>query len=241
MRMPRLSMPNVAQHVIVRSNSGEHLFKCAHDCSTYLQYLELACEKYGSELHAYVLMPNHVHLLISSTESGAVAKTLQALARHYVPYFNNRYDRRGALFAPRYRSALVEGGIHTLQVYRYIEQNPLRAELQCELSNYRWSSYGANALGIDDEIVKPEASYLSLGDNGEMRRKSYSRFMSALPCDAEIKQIRSQTNRSLAIGSGRFLQQIEDHFDISLKPRKRGGDRRSMSYRSSRLNLAEAV
>lgn len=75
MRMPRLSMPNVAQHVIVRSNSGEHLFKCAHDCSTYLQYLKLACEKYRSDIHAYVLMPNHVHLLISSTESGAVAKT----------------------------------------------------------------------------------------------------------------------------------------------------------------------
>ena len=241
MRMPRLSMANVAQHIIVRSNNGEQLFRCSHDCSTYLQYLIQSGQKYQSQTHAYVLMPNHVHLLMSSPQQGAVAKTLQALARHYVPYFNNRYDRRGALFTPRYRSALVETGLHTLQVYRYIEQNPLRTGLQHELDKYRWSSYGRNVLGMQDEVVTPEVSYLALGETNESRCHSYARFVSGIPGEEEIRQIRRQTNRSLAIGSTHFLENIERHFGVSLKPGKRGGDRRSTQYRQSRVDLAEAI
>ena len=241
MRMPRLSMANVAQHVIVRSHHGEQLFRCSHDCLSYLQFLKLSCEKYRCQTHAYVLMPNHVHLLMSSREAGSVAKTLQALARHYVPYFNNRHDRRGALFTPRYRSALVEPGLHTLQIYRYIEQNPMRSGLQLELDKYRWSSFNGNAMGAEDAFVAPDRSYLALGDDPQMRCRAYQRFVSARPTQQEITEIRRQTNRSLAIGSAEVLSQIERHFGVSLKPGKRGGDRRSVRYRSSRVSLAEAV
>lgn len=231
-------MADVAQHVVVRGNNSERLFNCPHDCSTYLNFLHMTSQKYSSAIHSYALMPNHVHLLMSSTIDCGVSKTLQALARHYVPYFNQRYDRRGALFAARYRSALVEQGQPTLNVYRYIEGNPVRAALCCDAKEYTWTSYKANAFAQSDKLITPSNTYTKLADTDVGRSELYRELWDVQLSAKELQKIRSQTNRSRFIGSDGFREKIEKHFNISLATAKRGGDRRSDRFRAEQNRMA---
>lgn len=235
MRLPRLSVANVPQHVIVRGNNSESIFRGHHDCKSYLFFLQGAAKKYQASVHAYVLMPNHVHFLISSQLDKGVSRTIQALARQYVPYFNERYSRSGALFNARYRSALVERGDSVLQVYRYIEENPVRAMLCERLSQYQWSSYQSNALGIGSPLVKASSEYLELGDHVEDRCEEYRERLTRPQGTEQLRLIRKQTNRSLFIGSDTFRKRIENHFGVCLREKPRGGDRRSKEFRRSCL------
>ncbi len=238
MRLPRLSVANVPQHVIVRGNKGESVFKRAHDCKSYLIFLQDAAEKYQSSVHAYILMANHIHLLISSQQDDGVSRTIQALARHYVPYFNQRYERSGALFNARYRSALVEQGRSVLEVYRYIEDNPVRSRLCEEPSQYQWSSFHANALGVADPVIAPAPEYLNLGDCDERRKEHYLSFFDREQDSEQLNIIRKQTNRSQVIGSETFREIIEKRFGICLREKQRGGDRRSKVFRRASLTSA---
>ena len=232
MRMPRLSLAHVPQHVVVRGNNGEFLFNCPHDGATYLNYLESTTRKFESQVHAFVLMPNHVHLLISSPDPAGVGKTLQALARHYVPYFNSRYQRSGALFAPRYRSALVEHGWHALMVSRYIEKNPVRAAFCHSAADYKWSSVHFNAQGVEEPLLSTHQGYRALSEDDAGRRTAYSKLLSKHLSVSELSQIRTQTNRCRVIGSDAFIATVEEHFGISLAANARGGDRRSERFRA---------
>lgn len=239
MRTPRLSLPHVSQHVVLRGNNGENLFRTSHDCATYLNYLKTTLDKHSARVHAYVLMPNHVHLLMSSVSGCGVSKTLQALARHYVPYFNHRYARSGALFTPRYRSALVEQGQAELRVSRYIERNPIRSRICKSSSDYPWSSFRANALGYEDELVTESESYRAIAEGDKERCSVYRQMLEYEGSVKELQEIRRETNRSRVIGSESFLRRVENHFGISLRSNPRGGDRRSDQYRASRIKLAK--
>jgi len=238
MRLPRLSVANVPQHVIVRGNNSEAIFKSQHDCKSYLFFLQQAAEKYSTSVHSYVLMANHVHLLISSQHDKGVSRTIQALARHYVPYFNHRYSRSGALFNARYRSALIENGDAVLSVYRYIEENPVRAGMCEQPQDYRWSSYKTNAYGEANSLVSASREYLALAGNVDGRCERY-RKLSIAPIDPEqLSFIRKQTNRSLIIGSDLFRKRMEKHFGVCLHEKPRGGDRRSQTFRRNHLATA---
>lgn len=240
MRLPRLSVAHVPQHVIVRGNNSESIFKSPHDCKSYLYFLQEAAAKNHTNIHAYVLMPNHVHLLMSSDCDVGVGRTIQAVARHYVPYFNQRNSRSGALFNARYRSALVERGCAVLRVQRYIEENPVRSSMCGQPEHYMWSSYGANGLGEKESIVSPGDDYLALGRTAEERRDNYQKIFTEPQPREQIDFIRKQTNRSLVIGGESFRQYIEKRFGISLVEKNRGGDRRSKAFRQASLQRASA-
>ncbi|MDZ7923652.1 MAG: transposase [Marinagarivorans sp.] len=132
------------------------------DYQFYLDKLKLACDKHGCDLHAYVLMTNHVHLLITPQKEESLAKALQMIGRYYVQYFNFTYQRTGTLFEGRYKATLIDSEHYLLSCYRYIELNPVRATMVAHPSEYPWSSYALNALGTNDEraLLVPHNEYV---------------------------------------------------------------------------------
>ncbi|GAA5525253.1 hypothetical protein Maes01_01818 [Microbulbifer aestuariivivens] len=146
-RLPRIAPVGVPQHVIQRGNNRQVCFGCEDDFIAYAGWLRDYAEEYAVEVHAWVFMTNHVHLLVTPLEERAVSKMMQALGRMYVRYFNGAYQRSGTLWEGRYRSCLVQSEDYLLHCYRYIELNPVRAGMVKDPGKYCWSSYGANALG----------------------------------------------------------------------------------------------
>src|ERR1700729_3005315 len=161
-RRPRLDLPCLPLHVIQRGNNRLPCFFQDDDFSTYREALQQTSKAEGVAIHAYVLMTNHVHLLMTCEAQGAVSRMMQALGRRYVRYVNAMYRRTGTLWEGRFKSCLVDSECYLLTCYRYIELNPLRAAMVETPESYLWSSYHANARGAHDPLVDPHPEYLAL-------------------------------------------------------------------------------
>lgn len=126
-RLPRFVIPDQPQHLIVRGNNRSEIFCADEDYGFYLEKLKLACNKHGCSVHAYVLMSNHVHLLITHHGEQSLGKAMQLLGRLYVQYYNYCYRRTGKLFEGRYKATLIDSESYLLTCMRYIGLNPVRA------------------------------------------------------------------------------------------------------------------
>ena len=164
-RQTRLDLPEVPQHVIQRGNDRQPCFFNETDYLRYRNDLREISLREECAVHAYVLMINHVHLLITPMAVGAVGRVMQSLGRRYVRYINDRYHRTGTLWEGRYKACLIEDGDHLMRCHRYIELNPLRAAMVADPSDYPWSSHQCNAFGVHDPLVSHHAGYLLLSDN----------------------------------------------------------------------------
>jgi len=222
--MPRKSRFYVAGmpvHVVQRGNNRQPIFFDESDYRAYLKWLKEAAEKYQCSIHAYVLMTNHVHLLVTPEDVTGVSRMMQYVGRYYVPYINHTYDRTGTLWEGRYKSSLIDAEDYLLVCSRYIELNPVRASMVKHPSEYGWSSYGANAQGKSDVLVKPHAQYLALGARGEGQPSAYRDLFRAHIDDEVISEIRASWQTGTPLGNGRFREQIE-----SVLKRKVGYSRR---------------
>ncbi|HZS65472.1 MAG TPA: transposase, partial [Burkholderiales bacterium] len=152
-RRPRLELAGVPLHVIQRGNNRAPCFLADGDRQMYLKFLGEAAARHRCALHAYVLMPNHVHLLLTPTDSGAVAAMMQDLGRRYVRLFNDIHRRSGTLWEGRYKAAMVDTERYFLTCQRYIELNPVRAQLVDHPASFRWSTYRHYALGANNSLV----------------------------------------------------------------------------------------
>ena len=177
-RLPRFSLTGVPQHVIQRGNNRQACFAADEDYRFYLDCLRDASQRYRCAIHAYVLMTNHVHLLVTPGETGAISRFMQHVGRRYVQHFNFLYQRSGTLWEGRYKSSLVDAENYLLTCYRYIEMNPVRAAMVREPVEYRWSSHRANALGHPDSVLTPHALYLP---DGDLRQRAPSRLPRIVP------------------------------------------------------------
>jgi len=156
-RLPRLNLPGIPQHVIQRGNNKQVSFFNDKDYVVYLDKLKLYSTKYSVAVHSYVLMTNHVHLLMTPETEQGVSQVMQALGRYYVRYINQTYERTGTLWEGRYKSTLVDSDNYFLTVSRYIELNPVRAGMVAHPADYLWSSYQCNALGKPIELITPHS------------------------------------------------------------------------------------
>lgn len=208
-RMKRLDLPGVAQHVVQRGNDRQACFFQEMDYVRYLQDLREASLRYACRVHAYVLMTNHVHLLVTPAEAGAVSRMMQAVGRRYVRYVNDTCGRTGTLWEGRYRSSLVDDEHYLLACYRYIELNPVRARMVSAPCEYRWSSYAANADGVHDPLVVQHTAYRDLAAEPTRRLMHYREFVVQATSEGEIAAIRLHIQRQRALGSDRFQSQIE--------------------------------
>jgi putative transposase len=207
-RRPRLVLPAVPLHIIQRGNNRTACFAGEAD---YLVYLALA-RQYAAEsacqVHAYVLMTNHVHLLLSSGSKTGPSVLMRRLGQHYVQYFNRRHARTGTLWEGRFRSCVVEDERYLLVCQRYIELNPVRAGMAGDPAHYRWSSYRANALGVEDDLVTPHLIYTGLGMHEGERRAAYrDLFREAMP-EHLLARIRHAGKANAVLGAPDFVDEI---------------------------------
>lgn len=208
-RLPRPDLADIPQHVVQRGNNRMPCFFDDDDRHRYLTLLREAMLRYQCVLHAYVLMSNHVHLLLSPASPGAVARTMQALGRMYVSTFNARHRRSGTLWEGRYKSCLVGSDAYLLRCYRYIELNPVRAAMVATPGEYPWSSYHANAVGKHDPAIHPHPSYLALGPDRTARCAAYAILFSEAIGEDQLAEIRVYIQQQRALGNNRFQAMIE--------------------------------
>lgn len=208
-RMKRLDLPGVAQHVVQRGHARQPCFFREADYARYLHDLREAALKTGCDVHAYVLMANHVHLLVTPKAEGAVARMMQAVGRRYVRYVNDTLSRTGTLWEGRYKASLVDSERYVIACYRHIELNPVRAGLVEAPEKYRWSSFPANGHGIRDPLITPHNAYLELAPVAESRRSYYRNLVNEPVTPEEIMKIRLYLQRQRALGSARFQIEVE--------------------------------
>lgn len=208
-RRPRLDLPGLPLHVIQRGNNRLPSFFHDEDYIAYREALQTAAESSGVAIHAYVLMTNHVHLLVTGATHGAVSQMMQALGRRYVRYINGVYRRSGTLWEGRFKSSLIDTERYLLTCYRYIEFNPLRARMVASAEDYRWSSYRHNALGQTDILIRPHDVYDALGQTRDERAAAYRELCRATISTEEIASIRAHIEQERALGDPRFQNEIE--------------------------------
>lgn len=208
-RSPRIDLPGYPQHVIQRGNDRQPCFRTEVDRALYLGILGEELARHECALHAYVLMTNHVHLLLTPSGNGGVGHVMQALGRKYVRKFNDQHQRTGTLWEGRYHACVVDSDTYLLRCSRYIELNPVRAAMVGRPADHRWSSYGFNALGRPDPLVRPHPSYLALGVDAGTRCRIYRELLDEPPPPIELSSIREHLRAQRALGSDQFLQSLE--------------------------------
>lgn len=188
----------------------------------YLNWFKEFSRKYLVDMHAWVLMTNHVHNLCTPNEEGAFSKIMQSIRRMYVRYFNYTYQRNGTLWEGRFNSSLIQSEKYFLELHRYIELNPVRADMVDEPSEYSWSSYGCNALGFETELQTPHELYIALGKTKDKRLENYRQLFKAHVGVELLKEVRDSVNKGLALGNERLARQIEVLTEKRVTTRKAG-------------------
>lgn len=225
-RRPRIHLPGLPLHIVQRGHNRDVCFFQEDDYLAYKHWLEEALKATGSHLHAYVLMTNHVHLLMTPLEPQAVPKLMISLGRRYVQYINRSYRRTGTLWDSRYKSSLIQTDDYLLLCQRYIELNPVRAAMVDDPADYRWSSYRANGMGQPDELLTPHPGYVALGKQDDERLLAYRGLFRAELDEAAIGDIRMALNQGQPLGESRFIDSIERATGQRREVRPRGRPRK---------------
>ncbi|WP_416137195.1 transposase [Halomonas sp. HK25] len=208
-RPARILLPVTPVHLVQRGNNRGACFRFRSDARRYLDLLDESRQEYRVDVHAYVLMTNHVHLLATPRDDPlGISLMMKSLGQRYAQYFNRRHERTGGLFEGRYYSCLVGEEPYLFACYRYIELNPVRAGMVERPEDYPWSSYPANALGAEDPRVTPHALYLASAKDPERRRHHYRQLFEAPLPDATLEEIRQQTRRGHPYGSETWRQRL---------------------------------
>ena len=207
-RRPRLVLPGTPLHLIQRGNNRQACFFTDKDNRYYLDWLKEYSDKYGCLVHAYVLMTNHVHLLVTPAETDSVGLMMKSLGQRYVQYINRTYRRSGTLWEGRFKSCIAQNETYVLACYRYIELNPVRALMVDHPAEYPWSSYQTNALGVSSDLITPHEQYLRLGRLPASRRATYQELFRPHVDAKLIEEIREATNGNYVLGSDRFKRQV---------------------------------
>lgn len=207
-RKPRFTLPGIPQHVIQRGNNREPCFFAVEDYHRYLDDLKEAADKNNAAIHAYVLMTNHVHLLVTPGQSFSISHMMQDLGRKYVRYINHCYHRTGTLWEGRYKASLVDSEAYLLTCMRYIEMNPVRANMVAHPGEYQWSSYMTNAQGKINQMIKEHPLYTALGKDVESKQYAYRELFRADMDKEELHEIRDALNQELVLGREDFREKV---------------------------------
>jgi putative transposase len=221
-RQGRYFVAGQALHVIQRGNNREAVFFDEQDYGLYHQWLAAAAGEHGCAVHAYVLMTNHVHLLVTPERKDSLPGMMQSLGRRYVRMVNQRYRRTGTLWEGRYRAAPLDSDEYFFACCRYIEMNPVRAKMVAHPRDYPHSSHRANAQGEADSLVTPHRLFERLGDGAAARQENYRELFREKLDEDFVSALRAATNGGWALGSERFRQQIEEAAKRRASPLPKG-------------------
>jgi putative transposase len=232
-RQRRIMAAGFPQHVIQRGNNREDCFFAESDYAAYLHWLDRAARASCVTIHAYALMPDHVHLLVTPGSEGGVSKMMQYLGRHYVQYINKTHRRSGTLWERRFHASVVESEAYLLTLYRFIELDPVRAGIVKAPEQYRWSSAKNHLAPTGSPLILDHDVYMRLGDTMEARARAYADLMRQ-PLDEEtLSRIRAAVNQGGVLGSEQFKDQIEVQLGRRVRPGRPG-------RKPKRLDIPEA-
>jgi putative transposase len=225
-RKPRYFIPGVPSHVVQRGHNRAPCFRQPSDFRFYLRCLRDACQRGAARVHAYVLMTNHVHLLMTPDDDDAIPWVLQSVGRRYVQYMNRAYQRSGTIWEGRYKTSLIDTERYLFTCYRYIELNPVRAGMVVSPDQYPWSSFSANAWGEPDGLIRHHEGYLTLGGTPPERQAVYRALVSEALSEEELGGLRTAAHRCLPYGSEGFRNEVDQRLQcqVSYFPRGRPGE-----------------
>lgn len=221
-RLPRLIIPNQPHHVIQRGNNRQPIFLDEEDYFNFLKWMREAARLFKVAIHAFVLMPNHIHLLASPGDASGLAKMMQWIGRYYVPYFNHKHQRIGTLWQGRYKATVIDSERYFMACCRYIELNPVRAHLVQVPDEYKWSSFSHHAGIAVDPYLTDHPLYWTLGNTPFDRQAAYKQLMEQALTSREAMEITEATQKGWALGSEQFKQGLERQTNRRVRPVKRG-------------------
>lgn len=208
-RLPRLTLPGYAHHVIQRGNNRQPIFADDADRRFLLALLEEGAHKFEVAVHAYVLMDNHFHLLLTPGTQEGLPQMMQAVGRRYVRYFNDRHQRSGTLWEGRYKSTLIQSERYLLACMAYIDLNPVRAGMVTQARDFPWSSH-AHYIGIRTErLLTPHALYWELGNTPFAREAAYAELVQAGVSADQQKRLTDAALRGWALGEAGFVAELQ--------------------------------
>ena len=221
-RKPRFYLPGIPVHVVQRGHSREAVFYEDADYRAYLGWLREAAERYHCVIHAYVLMTNHVHILVTPSDKEGLSRMMQYAGRRYVPYINHHYGTSGTLWEGRYKASLIQEENYLLTCMRYIEMNPVRANMVAHPRQYRWSSYRANGEGRAAPEITHHPLYLAL-DKAAVQRQAAYRALFKVPIDEKNEEnIRAAWQTGTPLGNDCFKVEIEAKLKTTVGQARRG-------------------
>ncbi|MCS3902016.1 putative transposase [Methylohalomonas lacus] len=221
-RKPRMYLPHIPVHLVQRGNNRNACFFAEDDYHFYLDCLGRGLRRYGVQLHAYVLMTNHVHLLLTPQDETGISRLMQYLGRQYVGYINKTYRRSVTLWEGRHKASLVQADNYLLTCMRYIELNPVTAGMVERPEQYPWTSYHHNAWGKTDNLISQQLVYQALGASSTERQLAYrALFRNQLP-DTDIHELQACLTYNYPLGNSRFRDEIEAMQGRPIGKRQRG-------------------
>jgi len=208
-RLPRLTLPGYPHHLIQRGNNRQAIFASPVDYRTLLDLLDENAQKFEVAIHAYVLMSNHFHLLVTPQTAGGLSHMMQAAGRSYVRYFNHSQQRSGTLWEGRYRSTVIQSERYLLACMAYIDLNPVRAGLVAQPGDYPWSGYAHLVGQQPDRLITSHALYWALGNTPFAREAAYAELVKT-GIRPELRAALSQaTLRGWALGEADFVADLQ--------------------------------
>lgn len=221
-RLPRLIAPHQPHHVIQRSVDGVAAFRDDADYAAFLGWLHEAAKRFKVAIHAYALLPERINLLLTPSDKVGLGKMMQWAGRQYVPYFNARYRRSGALWQGRFRATVLDAPRHFMTCSCYIDLCPAYEAQAAVPEAYRWSSYAHHAGVKADPMLTDHALYWSLGNTPFEREAAYRRLAEQGVSQAEIEALNSATLKGWAHGSEKFKSELESKVKRRVSPARRG-------------------
>lgn len=208
-RLSRLSIPGYPHHVIQRGNNRQAIFTTPADYQLLLNLLDENARKFGVAVHAYVLMDNHFHLLVTPQAQDSLPKMMQAIGRRYVRHFNAEHGRSGTLWEGRYKSTLIQAERYLLACMAYIDLNPVRAGLVAHARDYPWSSHGHYIGQTTQRLITPHSLYWELGNTPFAREAAYAELVNAgVDADRQLALTQS-TLTGWALGEADFVADLQ--------------------------------
>lgn len=221
-RLPRLVIPFQPHYVIQRGNNRQPIFHDAQDYAVFLGWLRTASKTFRVAIHAYALLPDRLHMLVSPSDEQGLGRMMQWIGRYYVPYFNRKYQRSGTLWQGRYKTSVLDPEHYFMTCSRYIEATPVQAGLASQLIDCAWSSH-AHHIGVRlDPIITDHPLYWALGNTPFAREAAYRALSESALGAEEVKTIEQAVLKGWALGSDKFKKALEQKIKRQVMPARRG-------------------
>jgi putative transposase len=221
-RLPRLIVPHQPHHVIQQGHDGQLIFRAPEDYQQFLGWLKQSAKECKVAIHAYVLMPNHLHLLATPSDACGLAQAIQRTGRYYVPWFNAKYGRSGSLFQGRFKTSVIDAAAYFIPCCQFIEFNPVRSHVAADPLAYPWSSFAHHVGAKPDPVITDHALYWALGNTPFQREAAYKELLERPLTKPQQELIAHALLKGWPLGSDAFKIELQNRAKRQVLPAKRG-------------------